>query len=89
LFDIIIMKLNTLALALSVGGAYGFPGMKNLMVELMKRQGGPPGGGGPPVVPEPLIGDLATKGATTPVGVAVEGCINGTSTCENNDPKVQ
>ena len=68
-------------LALSAGGTYAFPGMRQLMVDLMKRQA-------PPNIPEPLIGDLATKGATTPVGTAVLNCINGTAACQNLDPKV-
>jgi hypothetical protein len=64
------MKLSAFLLASAATGAHAFPGMKNLMVELMKRQGGPP------LIPEPLIGDLATEGATTPVGQAVLGCFN-------------
>src|SRR5258708_2500503 len=61
-----------------------FPGMHGLVRDLMKRQA-------PPVIPEPLIGDLATKGATTPVGNAVLKCINGTGIdepCQNLEPKV-
>jgi hypothetical protein len=75
------MKLSVVLLALSAGGTYAFPGMRNLMVDLMKRQA-------PPTVPEPLFGDLATKGATTPVGTAILNCINGTAACQNLDPKV-
>jgi hypothetical protein len=74
------MKVNAVLLALS-GVAHALPGMKNLMVDLVKRQA-------PPNVPEPLFGDLATKGATTPVGTAILNCINGTASCQNLDPKV-
>jgi len=55
--------------------------MRKLMVDLMKRQV-------PSNVPEPLIGDLATEGATTPVGLAVENCINGNGPCQDQTIKV-
>jgi hypothetical protein len=70
-----------LAFALCIRTVYGFPGMAKLMQDLMKRQA-------PPAVPEPLIGDLATIGARTPVGTAVLNCINGTGACQDLSPKV-
>ena len=75
------MRASNLALTLLSGSAYGHPGMRKLMADLMKRQA-------PPNVPEPLIGDLATQGATTPVGLAIENCINGNGPCQNQNVKV-
>jgi hypothetical protein len=75
------MKLNLLLLGALSGAASAFPGLKELMTDLAKRQG-------PPVVPAPLIGDLKTQGATTAVGKQVLACIQGTGPCENNEKKV-
>jgi hypothetical protein len=77
------MKLRAVHLLLTVGEVTAFPGMKNLMVDLLKRQTAPP------TVPEPLLGDLATDGATTLVGNLVLNCINGTGPCQTNQPKVR
>jgi hypothetical protein len=63
------MKVSTLLIGTFAVEGNAFPGMKGLLMELMKRQA-------PPLIPEPLIGDLATKGATTAVGRAVLNCLN-------------
>jgi hypothetical protein len=55
--------------------AAAFPGLKNLMVELGTRQAPPE-----PNVP---IGDLATEGATTPVGHLVMNCLDDNG-CQSN-----
>jgi hypothetical protein len=75
------MKLNLLLLGALTGAATAFPGLKQLMTDLAKRQG-------PPNIPAPLIGDLKTQGATTAVGKQVLNCIQGTGPCENLAPKV-
>ena len=77
------MKLNIFVLSAAVGSATAYPGMAKLMHELIARQGGPP-----PTAPQPLFGDLATQGATTPVGQAILSCITGNGPCQVNTPKV-
>jgi hypothetical protein len=77
------MKSAVVQLLLLAGGATAFPGMRKLMTDIMKRQTT-----GPPAAPEPLIGDLAKVGATSPVGTLVLNCINGTTSCQALEPKV-
>lgn len=72
------MKLSTFILAASASSVYGYPGMKGLFTELLRRQA-------PPQLPLVLIGDLATKGATTPVGTDVLNCLSGNgANCESD-----
>jgi len=77
------MKLSFYLVSASAAATFAMPGMINLMHELARRQAGPP------PTPE-LIGDLATQGATTPVGNKVKACITGVGdpSCQELTPKV-
>jgi hypothetical protein len=73
------MKLTIYLTSVLAGTVLAFPGMKNLMRELAKRQ--------TTGTPE-MIGDL-NQGATTPVGNQVKNCLLGTGSCQDLTPKVQ
>ena len=73
------MKLTIYLTSVLAGTVLAFPGMKNLMRELAKRQA--------TGTPE-MIGDLI-QGATSPVGNQVKNCLLGTGSCQDLTPKVQ
>jgi hypothetical protein len=81
-FNILDMKSAIVLLGAAAGVAMANPGMGYLMRNLAKRQAAPN-------QTLPLIGDLVTVGAVTPVGKLVEGCLQDASgaSCEVATPK--
>lgn len=77
------MKFTSATVLALAGSAAAWPGMSALIQELAKRQGPTPGG-----LDAPMIGDLATIGAITPVGKQVKSCLQGTISCESPGAKV-
>jgi hypothetical protein len=77
------MRSSILLLA-TLGSVYAHPGrMGHLMQDLARRQA-------PPNQTVEMIGDLATVGATTPVGVKVQTCLLDASgaSCVDTSPNV-
>lgn len=75
------MKLYLFIAALVAGRAIAFPGMRELLQDLSKRQD--------PDGSVEMIGDLATQGATTQVGQQVRDCLLNVTSCENPSPNVR
>jgi hypothetical protein len=79
------MRFSSVATALAVSSlAAGYPGMGNTIGEL-KRMALERRDNGTQVE---LIGDLATKGATTPVGKTVVACLQDQIDCYDDLNKV-